>query len=316
MIARTSRSSWLRSAAASALLTPAALLGAPVSAQAVTIRLATTPNEGGADIFYAADMGYFSRAGLTAEIQVLQNGAAVGAAIAGGSLDVGFSSSLVFMNARRHGLPYTMIAPAAVYLSAEALSAIVVAAASPVRTAHDLNGKTICGGTVGALDQLGCFAWLDQNGGDSSSVKFIEVPIPATVDALEQNRVAAAMLPDPFLSNAGNRVRILGKAFDAIGKTFLLSCWFTSTDYASKNPQTVRRFADAMSQASAWAAANREQAAVILEKYTKIKVPKIRSTSARSLDPAFIQPICDLAYKYKLIDAPMNARDFIWSARS
>lgn len=311
-----SRSTWLRLAAASALATPAMLHADSASAQTVTLRAACSPNEVNGDLFYAVDLGYFSRAGLNVDVQVMQNGAVVAAAMSGGSLEVGSSSSFVFMNARRHGLPYTIIAPGALHQVGDVEGALVVAASSAVRSARELNGKTVGGGTVGALDQLAAFSWIDQNGGDSSTIKMIEIPLPSTADALEQNRVAAAMLPEPFLTGAGSRIRILGKAYDAVAKSYLLSLWFTTTDFATKNPLAVRKFFDAMTQASAWAGTHREQAAVIIEKWTKIKVPKILTTSARRLDPALIQPICDQAFKYKMIETPMDARDFIWPMRT
>ena len=136
------------------------------------------------------------------------------------------------------------------------------------------------------------------------------------VEAMEQGRLAAALLPDPQLSSAGNRVRSIGKAYDAISKTFLLSVWYSTIDWATKNPASVRKFFDAMTQASTWAAANPEKAAVVLEKWTKVKVPAIRTHSATKLDAALIQPICDNAFKYKMIDAPIDAKAFIWTGRA
>jgi NitT/TauT family transport system substrate-binding protein len=287
-----------------------------VYAQSVPLRVAASPNEVNGDLFYAVDLGFFNRAGLNVEAQVMQNGAVVGAAMAGGSLDIGSASTFVFLNARRHNLPYTIIAPGAYHQAGDNDGGLVVAAASSVRTARELNGKTVGGGTVGALDQLAAFSWIDQNGGDSSTIKMIEIPLPSTAEALEQNRVAAAMMPEPYLSGAGNRIRLLGKAYDAVAKAFMLNVWFTTVDFATRNPLAVRKFFDAMTQASAWAAAHREQAAIVIEKWTKIKVPKIQATSARRLDPALLQPICDQAYKYKMIETSMDAREFIWPMRS
>lgn len=283
-------------------------------AQAAVVRIGSPANQANADVFYAADMGYFERAGLPVDIQILQNGAAVGAAIAGGSLDVGSSSPFIFMNARRHGLPYTIIAPGAVYESTNPSVLMTVAASSPIRTAKELTGKIIGGITVGGLDQLSIWAWLDRNGGDSTSVKVVEVPTSEMSAALEQGRIAAALLPEPQLSAAGERVHGIGKAYDAVAKTFMISIWFTSNDWATKNPEGVRKFFDAMTQASQWAAANPDKAAPILEKWSKTKVTPFRSHSGLRLDPALIQPICDAAWKYKMIGAPMSARTFIWPA--
>jgi NitT/TauT family transport system substrate-binding protein len=309
-----SRAACLRAAAA-ALVAPA-LNGGRAAAQAVPIRLGAANNEPNAYAFFAKDGGFFDKVGLPVDISILQNGAAIGAAIAGGSLDIGMSSPFVFMNARRHGLPYTIIAPGALYESTDPNGAMVVPAASTIRTAKELEGKTIAGITVGAMDELAIRAWIDQNGGDSRTVKVIEIPSSAMVDAMEQGRIGAALLPEPQLTAAGNRVRQIGRGYDAIAKTLMISVWFTTYTWAENHPVEARKFADAMSQTAVWAAANREKAAEILEKWTKIKVPRIRTISAQHYDPALVQPICDGALKYKMIDAPMNAKDFFWNGKA
>jgi NitT/TauT family transport system substrate-binding protein len=309
-----SRTSWLRSALTAVAVPLVARRRA--AAQGAPVRIGASSNESSGGVFYASDLGLFERAGLATEILILQNGAAIGAAIAGGSLDIGTSSAFVFMNARRHGLPYTLIAPGTLYESNNAASLLVVPANSPIHSARDLNGKTIGGIGVGALDNLAIVSWIDQNGGDSTTVKVLETSPSTMVDAMEQGRIAAAVLGEPQLSAAGNRIRTLGKAYDAIAKTFMLSVWFTTIEWATKNPGTAKRFTNALEQAATWSAANPERAAVSLEKWTKIKIPRVRTRSAPRLEAGLIQPICDLALKYKMIDKPMDAREFIWNGRA
>jgi NitT/TauT family transport system substrate-binding protein len=287
-----------------------------VRAQAAPIRLGAANNEPNAYAFFAKDAGFFDKVGLPVDISIMQNGAAIGAAIAGGSLDIGMSSPFVFMNARRHGLPYTVIAPGALYESTDPNGALVVLPNSPVRAAKDLDGATIGGITVGAMDELAIRSWIDQNGGDAKTVKVIEVPSSSMVAAMEQGRLGAALLPEPQLTAAGNRVRQIGRGYDAIAKTLMISVWFTTYAWAEKHADEQRKFADAMSQTAVWAAANRVAAAKILEKWTKIQVPEIHTISARRYDPALIQPICDAALKYKMIDSPMNAKDFFWNGKA
>ena len=288
------------------------------NAESIPIRVGSTPLEGNAQPYYGADMGFFERAQLPAQITVLANGPALAAAVIGGSLDVATSSPFVFMNAIRHGLPLTVVAAGALYVSSEATTLIVVPPASTIRSAKDLNGKVIAGISVGAMDQLAILSWMDANGGDSSSVKVIEVSPASMVDALEQGRVSAAVLADPQLSAAGSRVRSIGKVYDAIAPTFMAGVWYTTTDFAAKNPAAIKAFALVMAQAGAWAEANPERAAAILEKWTKTKVPKIRThyTTRRPDTALLIQPICDHAYKYKMIDVPMDAKTFLWAPKA
>ncbi len=284
-------------------------------AQTTTVRIGSSNNEGSGQAFFGVDQGFLARAGIEAEIVMLANGPAIAAAIAGGSVDVGASSSYVFMNAWRHNLPYLIVAPGALYRSDDATSALVVASNSTVRSARDLNGQTVAGISVGALDQASIMAWIDQNGGESRSIKVVESPPSAMVDGLEIGRFAAALLLEPQLSAAGNRIRIIGKAYDAVAKTFMLSVWFATSDWAGKNAGLVRRLNDAFGQAGTWSARNPETAAVSVEKWTKIKVPRVRTHYAPRLDAALLQPVCDVALRYKFIDAPIDARNFLFAER-
>jgi NitT/TauT family transport system substrate-binding protein len=312
MSRRFSRSAWLRVLGTAAAAT---LSARPLRAQGVVVRVGAGSNEGFGQIFYAKDAGFFERAGLSVEVVMLQNGPAIAAAMAGGSLDVGASSPFVFMNARRHGLPYTVIAPGVLYESTNPISMLVVPASSPVRTAKDLEGKIIGGMTLGAMDELGIRAWIDQNGGDSKTVKVIEITASSMVEALDQGRLAAALVPEPQLSAAGDRVRRLGAAYDAVAKRMIISIWFTSYTWAQQHPVESRKFREALMETAIWTAANREKAADILEKWTKIRVPRIRILAASRLDPALLQPICDKAWQYKMIDAPEHAKDWIWNGK-
>ena len=92
----------------------------------------------------------------------------------------------------------------------------------------------------------------------------------------------------------------------------MISAWFTTNDFAAKNPAAVKKFGEAIAAGAQWANANPEKAAVSIEKWTKIQEASVTSIAGDKLDPGLIQPICDAALKYHMIDAPMNARDFIW----
>jgi ABC-type nitrate/sulfonate/bicarbonate transport system substrate-binding protein len=139
-------------------------------------------------------------------------------------------------------------------------------------------------------------------------------PPSATVEALEQGRIFAAAIQDPQLSaaTAAGRVRVLGRAYEAIAKTYMLSAWFATTDWVGKNPALARRTSDALTAAGQWAMANPTAAAASFEKYTKVHLARATLTFAKSLDAALLQPIFDSAAKYKVISGPLDARDLIW----
>ena len=114
-----------------------------------------------------------------------------------------------------------------------------------------------------------------------------------------------------FEANAGVYYA-LDNGFVSMGTRFFVSCWFAKRDWADRNADAVRRYRAAIDRAGAWATRNPVAAAAILRKYMSISEDRAHEEHARSIDPAFVQPIIDAAVKYKLLDHPMEASDIIW----
>jgi NitT/TauT family transport system substrate-binding protein len=258
-------------------------------------------------------MGFFKKAGLNVEIQTLANGAAVASAVASGAMQIGDSNTLSLATARQKGLPFVIFAPGAIYSSASPTTALAVSVNGPVQNAKDLTGKILAGVSLGGLDQLSLEAWLDKNGGDSASAKYVELQPALMVAALERGTVAAASLPDPALAAAvtAGTVRILGNNYDSIAKTFMITGWFATGDWLAKNPDVAKRFAAAMAETADWANANHARAAEILFKYTKIDTQKSHVRFAGRLSAAIVQPVLDAGAQYKMLDKSVTLGDLI-----
>lgn len=300
----------------------AALLAGGVPPQAAgaqadrVVRVGVSPFEAHGDAYYAQDLGLFKRAGLDVEIQQYAGGATIVAAIVGGSLQIGAGSPLPVATARERGIPIVLVAPGYLYDSAapSPIDALAVAASSPYRTGRDLDGKTVAVAGVRSVAQLAAYSWIDRNGGDSSSVKAVELPQSAMADAVADGRVDAAEIGDPALSAgiADGKVRIIGKAYDAIAKRLFAAAWFATEDWAAGNADAIRAFTAAINDASAWAVKNPEAAVAVLGKYMKVSFSRAHEYHATTLDPGLIQPLLDAAVKYKMLDRPMNASEIIW----
>ncbi len=275
------------------------------------LHVATGGKETDAEVFYAEELGYFTRAGLNVEVSVMQNGAAIGSAVAAGSLQIGSSSTLIIANAQAKGLPFVFVAPGGEYNDATPSTVLVVPANSPIRTAKDLTGKTIAVLALRGVDQSSAQKWIDNNGGNSATVKFVEISPPEMTAALARGTVDAAQLAEPYLGAAQKSVRMLGKAYGAVAKVWLIAGWFSTTDWIAKNPDTVRKFADVMRQSAEWANANPVKAAAILSKYSKATIDRIHTTYGRTLDPALIAPVIDVGVKYKVLPKAVPPTDLI-----
>ena len=278
-----------------------------------TVRMIGGPIEPTAGGYFAYEMGFFRRAGLNVEVQQARSGNVEAAAVAGGRVDVGDSNIVSFAQAVARGLPFVAIAPGENYDTRDPMTVLAEAANAPYRTAKDLNGTTVGVISLGSIAHLGVAAWVDKNGGNLSSIKLIELTSAEVIPALEIGRIAAGVVAEPQLSADRDRMRVLAKLFDALAPRFMISVWFTTTDWATKNPDLVRRFAEAIGAANEWSQRNPEQAHAVLEKWLHTKIAQMHYKFSRTLDPALIQPVLDGAAHYKIIPRAMTANELIWA---
>ncbi len=276
---------------------PRRLLAAPSP-----LRVASLPFDGTALPYYVSAMGFFSRAGLDVDMQTMVSGSAILAAVAGGSLDIGAADLVALTYAHSKGLPFTIISPGGLYTGKVPTDALLVPTSSTVQKGADLNGKTIAVNALKNITQFGAQAWIDKNGGDSTTVKFLEIPPTGLVGAFETGRIDAALTAEPFMALLKPKTRILAYAMDAISPNFTIAAYFTTTDWARTHADDVRRFQDAMRAGAAWANGNRDQSADILAQASHIDVGIVRGMTRISypdrLTTAMIQPVIDVTARY------------------
>jgi len=295
------------------------LVAAPALAQTmIPLKIETIPFDAGAEVFYAKDMGFFTKGGLDVTITPINNGPGIAAAVASGAIDIGFSNPLSIAEAYKRGLPFVFIAPAAMYSSKSPSTTLMVLKDSPIKTAADLDGKTVGVNGLKSISQYGPAIWIDKNGGDASSVKWVEIPPAAVPEALQTHRVDASIIAEPQITQAKATSRVLANAYDAIGIDYMLAGYFTTRTWADANPEALRRFVAVIRETAKWANANPEKSAAILAKYTSLD-PSIIHQSNRAifgdtLTPAMIQPLIDLAAHYGAIQT-FPAQELIYTAK-
>ena len=295
----------------------AALAAAPVVLRAqalVPLRCASAPDDDVSAVLYAIDAGLFRKAGLDVSIERANSGAAVGAAVSGGAIDIGKSSVVSLMAAHQRALPFVLVAAAAQYDGDRPLIAMVVAKDGTVASAHDLPGKIVSVQALNDLNSIGCAAFVDAAGGAWKDVKYVELPTSSAPEALVSHRIDATTITTPALQIALNtgKVRILGYPFSAIAKHFIQAAWFTTSDFATKNADAVQRFRRVVEQASESVNAKPALSVAPLAAFTKLDPGVIarmpRARAGGPLDPTLIQPAIDAAYRYGALSAPFDAR--------
>jgi len=304
----------------SALAFAGAALVAPAVARAQTlesVHIAGVPEDSITPAVWAQEKGIFTRHGLDVQLEAQHSGAAVTAGVAGGSYQFGKSSMISMLVAFAHSAPIVVVAPGGLYEASDADEAVIVRADSPIRTGADLNGKIVAVSAINDLYTIGTRAWADAHGGDSSTIKFVELPISAVAAALDAGRIDAGGTIDPDLQEAVStgKVRALFDPNGAIAPRFMYTGWMSTGDYARTNRATVEKFRAALQESARYVNAHMSETVDVMSKFTGISasvfasMPRIQS--ALTVDPKLLQPLIDTCAKYKAIPAAFDARDMI-----
>jgi NitT/TauT family transport system substrate-binding protein len=304
-------------ACAALALALAAFAPLPVrAADRPSVSVAVTRSADAVPFFYALERGMFEKAGLGVEYQAMANGGAISAAVAGGAVNVGFSNVQTLIAAHAKHIPFTIIAPGGEYDDGNPTTALLVAGDSSLKSAKDLEGKTVAVGALQDLQALSVSAWMSANGGDPGKVRFIESPQSAAPAMLREKRADAIVVSEPNLEYAqSNGARVLAKPYGAIAPHLLVSGWYGTQAWAKANPDAVARFADVMRRASAYVNAHPDEMEPVIHAYTSIPLDTLhkmlRAKQGTTLAPADLQTVIDAAARFKVIDKPFPARDII-----
>ena len=301
---------------ASAVAAPA---GVRAQAALEKIRMVAPPAEDLTNLYYGIKAGMFARAGLEVEMVPAGSGAAATTAVITGTYEVARTSMLVVFAAHLRNIPIAIVAPSIVNTARTPFAELQIAVDSPYKTGADFNGKTMAVPTLGDINSLATKAWVDKNGGDWRSLKFVEIPNVAMEAAIADHRVAGAVLQSPQLdaSVAAGTSKTLADAYAAIAPAFMGAAYVARTDWAAQHADALRRFVRVLAEAAGYVNTHPVETAPLVAELTKIEIANTakihRTLNATTLDPALVQPVIDAAAKYELIARSFPARELFWN---
>jgi NitT/TauT family transport system substrate-binding protein len=216
-----------------------------------TVQVQDTAGVPSAFLEYGVQKGFFKKRKLTVKVKASQGGATVVPAVTSGSVDIGGSNLVSVLLAQGKGIPLKIVAPGT-YVQKDRtkdFSAIVVGKDSDVRSPQDLEGKTLAVNTLKNVAEVTAKASLSKRGVDVSKVKLTEIDFPDMNGAIEQGRVDAAFVIEPFVVQGtaqGNR--IIDRPYVGTRPGLQIGCYFTSNEYLSKNGDVVKRFREGVAE--------------------------------------------------------------------
>jgi NitT/TauT family transport system substrate-binding protein len=296
-----------------AALGTSALATAPARAQNAPVRVVTAVTLGARAALWAQQSGIFRKNGLEVEIIPTASGSAGLSAVLGGSAQIVYLNTITLLEAHERGIALQIVAPGGYYSSAKPYALLFVKKDAPIKTGRDLNGRVLGAGALKDINAITAVAWIDLNGGDSKTVRTVEVPNASLLPAIDEGRIDVATILPPFQTQAldSGKYRTIGKPYDAIAPRFEIAAWVATVDWTAKNPDAAARFAAGMRESSTYCNANPDRTADVVAAFTKIDA-KVVARSPSSLDPPYLepadlQPVIEAAVKYGLIAKSFDA---------
>lgn len=288
-----------------------------VRAQGLTpVRVLGNANDDATSLFYAIRAGLFQSAGLDVHIDPGTSGAAVAAAVAGGSYDIGKSSANPIFEAHQNGIPFGVLAPAGIQSAAAPFAGMLLTKDSPIRTGADMNGQIVGLTSLSSISRVAISSWVDKNGGDWRAVKYVEISSSEAPGAVAQKRVVTAECGQPLLQSVleTGTFRLL-PAYEAIAPRFLLTLWFTTKDWSAKHPDAARTFARVIARAATFVNAHHAETVAMMAEVSHVDAAVIakmqRVVDGTVIEPGLLQPTIDASAKYGTLKATFPAQEII-----
>jgi NitT/TauT family transport system substrate-binding protein len=279
------------------------------------ITVGTLPIANAAPMYLGMEKGFFEAEELEIKPQVGEGGAALMPMLLSGDAQFAFVGVIPAITAVAKDLPIKIVTSSddAAETEEEDWQTLVVPKGSPIREVEDLPGKTVAVNALRGLAEVVISRSLEKQGVDYSEVKLLEVPFPDMPAALEQKRVDAALLTEPFLSAV---LAEGGTQIDAPSvetrPAFPNGVYVASEQYIAENGDVVDRFARAMNESLDYAQAHPDEVRRIIPTYTQ--TPKAAAEKLRlplfdsELDREGIELEAELTAKYGIIEeAPAYA---------
>lgn len=281
----------------------------------LTVLLTTTADS--VPFFYAQQQGAFEKAGLDVTAQFVTSGSVATAAVIGGSAQIGNTNVFTALQAHARGIPLVLIAPSGQHDPSSPNSEVFVLRDAPIRTAKDLEERTIGVVSLHDLQTLSTRALIEQAGGDSTKAKFVELPQSTMLDAITAKRVDAIVAYEPFRTadEASGQLRSLGAPFSAISRDMMYTGWVALAPWVAQNRTAAAAFARVIRQSADYTNPHFYDLIPLIASVAKLapetlqKLHRVRD--ATTLNPAYIQPVIDVAARFKEIPAAFRAQELI-----
>ncbi|MGI5283275.1 ABC transporter substrate-binding protein [Nonomuraea polychroma] len=235
------------------------------------LKIATLPAIDSAALYVAIDQKLFEKEGLEVTPQLVQAAPEAVPMLLNGEIDAMFGNYVSMFAAHDKGSLKLRILAEGSRAAPDSLS-IMALPDSPIKTAKDLEGKTINVNVLRNFQELALTQVLKANNVDPASIKYVQVTFQNIMPSWKNGQIDAAYLGEPMVTAAtatmGAR-KILDPASGPAAE-FPISGYVSTQDWYDKNPKVAAAFQRAIHNAAKLMENNREAVAKVLPTFTQI----------------------------------------------
>jgi NitT/TauT family transport system substrate-binding protein len=280
------------------------------------LTVAVVATEAVAGLYIAQDQGLFRKAGLHVVVKTITSATSTLPVLVHGGVDVVGAQISTFIQAQAAGVDQFRVLATANSLGPRQ-EAIVVPPHSPITSPAQLRGATIAVNAVGGIDQILAEVSLRSYQIGPSQVHYVAVPFQGMGAALAANRVDAAYLSEPYLTEAEQRqgTNPLLDPDNGPAQNLPIAAYVATRAWAREYPRTAAAFARAVDEGNELA----ETSPSILQKAMKeqLGIPPIvaavmaTGTFPDSVNPTQLQRVADVMQEYGALRQPFSVRGML-----
>jgi NitT/TauT family transport system substrate-binding protein len=298
-----------------------------------TLNVAVVPAMDSAGFFIALHDGLFAKEGLSINYSPAVSSETAVAQQLKGQLDITGGNYVSYINeAAVSHAPIEVVAEGSIMQ--EGAQKIFTMPSSKISTLAQLKGHLVGVNAPGNIDYLLGVSVLQENGVSPSSVQFPDatmqsfastggaIPFPQMAGDLADGKIAAAIMPEPFASQAEQEYGAVPLADLNQGATtdFPIEGYVVTKQWAAQNPNTLKRFLAALEMGQEISDTDRgavEQAFEAIKGPQNGQVgPGIAAVMALDnypigVDATRIQRVADVMYQFGVLQTRFNVSSML-----
>ena len=298
-----------------------------------TLNVAVVPAMDSAGFFIALHDGLFAREGLTINYSPAISSETAVAQQLKGQLDITGGNYVSYVNeAAVNHAPIEVIAEGSIMQ--QGAQTIFTMPSSKITTLSQLKGHLVGVNAPGNIDYLLGVSVLQENGVNPGSVEFPNatmkdfaatggaIPFPLMAGDLASGKIAAAIMPEPFASQAEQQYGAVPLADLNQGATtdFPIEGYVVTKQWAAQNPNTLKRFLAALEIGQEISDSDR---GAVEQAFEAIKGPQNGQVTAGiasvmaldnypiGVDATRIQRVADVMYQFGVLKTRFNVSSML-----